>query len=167
MPHLSRAQDHQSKADTINQLEGRKPKYVKRRAESVKIMREVHAGPGGLEQYVALLTEFVDDVHDMAIIREPMVVEFLQSRSADVETSCQSAHVAVRLEHLDIEPTPSEIIGRGETAEACSDNYNSTTSMIDHVAFLSGGQMAIEGRDGLTARAGSRPRPVSGNQNNR
>jgi hypothetical protein len=43
MTYLSRAQDHQSKADTIHEVERREPKNVKRRAEPIEIVREVHA----------------------------------------------------------------------------------------------------------------------------
>jgi hypothetical protein len=105
----------------------------------------------------------------MAIIGKPVVVKFLQSGSTDLEATRQTSDVSIAFEHFDIESATSQVVRGGQPAEACSDNYNGMTSMIGHVAFLSEGQMAIDGRDGLNVCAGSRPRrtTVSGNQSNR
>jgi hypothetical protein len=43
----------------------------------------------------------------MAVIGEPVVVEFFQSGPTDVEASRQTAHLTIRFEHLDSKPASS------------------------------------------------------------
>src|SRR5262249_34160846 len=78
--------------------------------------------PRGPQQDLVLLAQLLDELHDMHVIREPVVIELFQPDTVDPKAARQTADLRVALKHGSSDAVLAEFIGGGKTAETGADD---------------------------------------------